>query len=152
MASRPVDKVIYQVIPEKASQIAALLAGQVDLVAGVPVPERAPRRGCRGIKTMKQSSNRLHMLYLRSEIESGNMAKKYPDYKPATLDKRIRQAISHALDRNLLAEVQGQCDSNPCTVEPQRSGELRREVRRRRGGRRMVRSGVGQEADQGSRV
>ena len=103
----PVDKVIYQVIPEKASQIAALLAGQVSLVAGVPLPDIPRVEAASGIKTMKQTSNRLHMLYLRSEIESGNMAKKYPDYKPATLDKRIRQAISHALDRTLLAEVQG---------------------------------------------
>ena len=103
----PVDKVIYQVVPEKASQIAALLAGQVDLVAGIPLPEVPRVESAEGLETMKQSSNRLHMLYLRSEIESGNMAKKYPDYKPATLDKRIRQAISHALDRNLLAEVQG---------------------------------------------
>ena len=103
----PVDRVVYQVISEKASQIAALLAGQVDLVAGVPLPDLPRIESASGIKTMEQSSNRLHLLYLRSEIESGNMAKKYPDYKPATLDKRIRQAISHALDRNLLAEVQG---------------------------------------------
>ena len=39
VASPRSDKVIYQVVPEKASQIAALLAGQVDLVAGIPLPE-----------------------------------------------------------------------------------------------------------------
>ncbi|NLE60464.1 MAG: hypothetical protein GX616_19110 [Planctomycetes bacterium] len=104
---QPVEKVIYQVIPEKASQMAALLAGQVSLVAGVPIPDLPRVEAAQDIKTMSESSNRLHMLYLRSEIESGNMAKKYPDYKPATLDIRIRQAISHALDRTLLAEVQG---------------------------------------------
>ena len=35
-----VDRVVYQVIPEAASQLAALLAGQVDLVANVPIPDR----------------------------------------------------------------------------------------------------------------
>lgn len=102
-----VDRVIYQVISEPASQIAALLAGQVDLVANVPLPDREKVCGTEGIQCLKNTSNRLHLLYLRTEIESGEMAKEYPDYQPATLDKRIRHAISYALDRNLLAEVQG---------------------------------------------
>ena len=39
-AGRPeIDRIIYQVIPEQASQIAALLAGQVDFVPSVPLPE-----------------------------------------------------------------------------------------------------------------
>ncbi|MGQ9583867.1 MAG: ABC transporter substrate-binding protein [Anaerolineae bacterium] len=107
-AGRPeVDRVIYQVIPEKASQIAALLAGQVDLVAGVPLPDVKKVAQARGIVTMEMTSGRVNHLYLRTETESGNMAKKYPGYQPATLDKRIRHAISYALDRNLLADVMG---------------------------------------------
>ena len=35
-----VDQVVYQVIPETASQIAALLSGQVDFVSNVPIPDR----------------------------------------------------------------------------------------------------------------
>ena len=38
------------------------------------------------------------------------MDETYPGYQPATLDIRIRQAISHALDRTLLAEVQGSAE------------------------------------------
>lgn len=107
-AGRPeVDRVIYQVIPEPASQIAALLAGQVDMVANVPLPDQEKVCNTPGIKCMKETSNRMHHLYLRTETESGGMAEKYPGYQPVTLDKRIRHAISHALDRNLLAEVQG---------------------------------------------
>jgi len=102
-----VDRVIYQVIPEPASQIAALLAGQVDLVASVPIPDREKLEKASGISLMHETSNRMHHLYLRTETESGGMAEKYPGYQPATLDKRIRHAITHALDRNLLAEVQG---------------------------------------------
>ena len=83
-----VDRVIYQVIPEKASQIAALLAGQIDLVSGIPPPDLAKVKAAKGIETMNMTSNRLHMLYLRSETGPGNMAKKYPDYQPLTLDKK----------------------------------------------------------------
>jgi peptide/nickel transport system substrate-binding protein len=107
-AGRPeVDRVIYQVIPEKASQVAALLAGQVHMVAGVPLPDKDKVCNAPGIKCTTMTSNRLHHLYLRTETESGNMAKKYPGYQPATLDKRIRHAIMYALDRNLLAQVMG---------------------------------------------
>lgn len=102
-----VDRVIYQVIPEKSSQIAALLSGQVDMIAGVPVPDVDRLEQAEGIKLMQETSNRMHHLYLRTQTETGDMAEEYPDYQPATLDKNIRQAISHALDRNLLAEVQG---------------------------------------------
>ena len=35
------------------------------------------------------------------------MNETYPDYQPATLDQNVRLAVSHALDRSLLAEVQG---------------------------------------------
>ena len=42
-SGRPeVDRVIYQVIPEPSAQVAALLAGQVDMIKGVPAPT-APR-------------------------------------------------------------------------------------------------------------
>ena len=53
----------------------------------------------------------MHHLYLRAETESGAMDETYPDYQPTTLDKNIRQAISHALDRTLLAEVQGSAEA-----------------------------------------
>lgn len=110
-AGRPeVDRVIYQVIPEQSSQIAALLAGQVDLVASVPAPDRERVSAAQGIEMMVETSNRMHNLYLRNETETGAMDETYPGYEPATLDQRVRQAISHALDRNLLAEVQGSAE------------------------------------------
>lgn len=102
-----VDKVIYQVIPEKASQIAALLAGQVDMVMGIPSPDLASVEAADGIVTQNETSNQLHLLYLRSETGSGKFKEKYPNYQPLTMDKKIRQAINHALDRTTLAEING---------------------------------------------
>jgi peptide/nickel transport system substrate-binding protein len=102
-----VDRVIYQVIPEQSAQVAALLAGQVDLIPSVPVPDREALANTEGISLVTETSNRQHLLYLRVETETGAVATTYPDFEPATLDQNVRQAISHALDRELLAEVQG---------------------------------------------
>lgn len=102
-----VDRVIYQVIPEQSSQVAALLSGQVDMIPTVPGPDRDQVGAAEGISLLTETSNRMHHLYLRVETETGAMAETYPDYEPATLDQNVRQAINHALDRTLLAEVQG---------------------------------------------
>jgi peptide/nickel transport system substrate-binding protein len=102
-----VDRVIYQVIPEQASQIAALLAGQVDMVSNVPLPDRERLGQQQGVTLLSGPANRQHLLYLRNQTESGEMLKTYPGTKLATENKLIRQAISHALDRKVLAEVQG---------------------------------------------
>jgi peptide/nickel transport system substrate-binding protein len=105
-----VDRVIYQVIPEVSSQVAALLAGQVDMIANVPVPDREMLAAAEGVMTQRITSNRMHHIYLRDSVEAGTMAETFPGFEPATLDQNIRQAISHALDRTLLADVQGAAD------------------------------------------
>jgi peptide/nickel transport system substrate-binding protein len=102
-----VDRVIYQVIPEQSAQVAALLAGQVDLISSVPVPDQEKVRAASGINVVTETSNRMAHLYLRVETETGKMKETYKDYKPATLDQNVRQAISHAIDRDALAKVQG---------------------------------------------
>lgn len=102
-----VDRVVYQVIPEPASQIAALLAGQVDFVYNIPIPDRERLASALGVKILRGPSNQQHLLYARFEDTSGKMPENYPGYKPTTLDKRIRQAVSYALDRTLLGEIQG---------------------------------------------
>lgn len=102
-----VDRVVYQVIPELASQVAALLSGQVDMIANIPLPDREHVASAPGITSMTASSNRMHLLYLRTETEAGGLAEEYPDHQPVTLDKNIRHAVSHALDRTLLGEIQG---------------------------------------------
>lgn len=102
-----VDRVIYQVIPEQSAQVAALLAGQVDLIPAVPVPDRPRLADTEGISLVTETSNRMHHFYLRVETETGAMNDTYPGFEPATLDINVRRAINHALDRSLLAEVQG---------------------------------------------
>jgi peptide/nickel transport system substrate-binding protein len=106
-----VDRVIYQVIPEPSAQVAALLAGQVDMIPAVPVSDQALLEGTEGISVVRETSNRMTSLYLRVETETGAVAETYPDFVPATADNNVRLAISHALDRDLLAEVQGSAEA-----------------------------------------
>lgn len=102
-----VDRVIYQVIPEQSAQVAALLAGQVDMIPAVPASDRALLEGAEGVSVVNETSNRITSFYLRVETETGAVAETYPDFVPATVDNNVRLAISRALDRSLLAEVQG---------------------------------------------
>lgn len=107
-SGRPeVDRVVYQVIPEPAAQVAALLAGQVDMITGVPTPDRPNLEMADGITVLTESANMMHHYYARVDTESGAFPETFPDYQPATLDINVRRAITHALDRHLLAEVHG---------------------------------------------
>ena len=102
-----VDRIIYQVIPEQAAQVAALLAGQVDLISGVPPADREQLEAAEGISLVSEAGGRMQHLYARVDTEVGIMPENYPDYQPVTLDPRVRYAVSHALDRALLAEIHG---------------------------------------------
>jgi peptide/nickel transport system substrate-binding protein len=107
-AGRPeVDRIVYQVIPEQSSQIAALLAGQIDFVRAIPPVEQARLANASGIELLRGPASIQHILYVRYQTETGVLAQNYPGFEPITADVRIRQAISHAIDRELLAEVQG---------------------------------------------
>lgn len=107
-AGRPeVDRIVYQVIPEQSSQIAALLAGQIDFVRAIPPVEQARLANAEGIELLRGPASVQHILYVRYQTETGVLAENYPGFEPITADVRVRQAISHAIDRELLAEVQG---------------------------------------------
>jgi peptide/nickel transport system substrate-binding protein len=76
-----VDTVIYQVIPEQSSQIAALLSGQIDMVPNIPLPERERLGKEAGVTLLRGPANRQHLLYVRDQTESGDLLKTYPDTK-----------------------------------------------------------------------
>ena len=117
-----VDRVIYQVIPEPSAQVAALLAGQVDMIPSVPLADRKRLAATEGITLLRETKNRMHHFYARVETETGAMAETFPGYEPVTLDQNVRKAITHAFDRHLLAEVQGAASarlSRVCSYHPE---------------------------------
>ena len=102
-----VDRIIYQVIPEAGSQVAALLAGQVDFIRSVPLPDIPRIEAAQGVDLLTGPANVQHLLYVRYQNETGELPNRHPGYVPITTDQLIRTAVNRALDRELLAEVQG---------------------------------------------
>jgi peptide/nickel transport system substrate-binding protein len=102
-----VHRVVIRVIPEQATQVAALLAGDIDFIPAIPEPDRERIANADGLDVVQAAPPGGIHLYPRQSYDAGSMAETYPDYELSTTDIRIRQAISHALDRELLAEVQG---------------------------------------------
>jgi len=102
-----VDRIIYQVIPEAGSQVAALLAGQIDFIRAVPLPDIPRVEAAQGVGLLTGPANVQHLFYVRYQNETGELPNRHPGYVPTTTDGLIRMAVSRALDRELLAEVQG---------------------------------------------
>jgi peptide/nickel transport system substrate-binding protein len=90
------DEVIYTPIVSDATRVAALLSGEVDLVNDPP-PQDVPRlTQTSGIKVLEGTENRIVFIGMdqaRDELLYSNVKGKNP-FK----DKRVRQALYHAVD------------------------------------------------------
>ncbi len=86
-----IDKVTIRPIPESAARVAALLAGEVDVVASVPPAQvdTITRSGKASVKSAPQATMIVFMANVR---------------KAPLGDKRFRQAISLAIDRPSLVQ------------------------------------------------
>lgn len=85
------DAVVMRVVPDKASQVNALRAGEVDWLFGVPGPERAALQADPAFGTVQTSVN-----------PGGSncvMTVSFNLDRPVLQDLRVRRAISFALDR-----------------------------------------------------
>ncbi|WP_270933569.1 ABC transporter substrate-binding protein [Falsiroseomonas oryzae] len=81
-----VDRVIFRVLPENATRIAALLAGEVDIVNDLPPSALRQVEASRNAQVMRVNGT-------RSFFVSMNVA------KPPFTDVRVRRALNHALDK-----------------------------------------------------
>jgi peptide/nickel transport system substrate-binding protein len=86
-----VDRVIYRIIPENAARVAALLAGEVELINELPVS---------AIRQVESNPNTrvVRVNGTRTFFVAFNLAK-----APFT-DVRVRRALNHAVDRNLIVQ------------------------------------------------
>ena len=90
-----VDRVIFRVIPENSSRIAALLAGEVDIINDLPPSAMRQVEASRNAQVMKVNGTRTFFV-------SMNLAKKPFD------DVRVRHALNHALDKAaIIARILG---------------------------------------------
>ena len=86
-----VERVIFKVIPENASRVAALLAGDVHIIDALPT------------HSINQVDNNpgTHVLSVRG-TRSSYIA--LNNQKPPFDDVRVRHAVAHALDRQLIVD------------------------------------------------
>ena len=85
------DRVIFRIIPENATRMAALMAGEVDVVNEVPVFAINTIEKSGKAKVIKANGTRTFFIALNVT-------------KPPFNDVRVRQAANHAVDKKLLID------------------------------------------------
>lgn len=98
--------VTLQPIESGPARVAALLAGDVDLIEGVPTTDLARLKENPDLQISEGVSNRVIYLHLDQFREDSPhiTAKDGSDIKNPLLDARVRQAISKAIDREAIVE------------------------------------------------
>jgi peptide/nickel transport system substrate-binding protein len=81
------DKIIYRIIPEASARLAALRAGEVDLIAGVSIDD------IDGLKAEKNIVVKDAQLERSIQVGINQVTKEGP-----LRDIRVRQALNHAVD------------------------------------------------------
>ena len=96
-------------ISSAPSRVAALLAGDVDVISGVPTTDIETLKGKSEITLSQGPSNRVIYLHMDQFRENSPFitAKDGSEIKNPLLDVRVRKAISMAINRDVIVE---RCD------------------------------------------
>ncbi|NIA71243.1 ABC transporter substrate-binding protein [Pelagibius litoralis] len=86
-----VDRVIFKVIPENASRVAALLAGDVHIINSLPTHNVKQVENNPGTQVMAVNGTRSTFIALNNQVAPFD-------------DVRVRHAMAHALDRELIVD------------------------------------------------
>lgn len=92
-----IDQLVYEVIPEAADRVAALQAGEVDIICNIPTTQAEYLKSLDGYTVVGQPSTRVVWLQFNLVGEASPLD-----------DVRVRQAINYAVDRDAL--IQGVLD------------------------------------------
>jgi peptide/nickel transport system substrate-binding protein len=103
------QKVSFRIITQDASRIAALLAGDVDLIEAVPPGDVPKLKENKNVAVRMGSSDRLYLMFYNVQKDSNSFItdkKGTPLARNPFKDKRVREAMSLAIDRkSLVARV-----------------------------------------------
>ncbi|QPC42400.1 ABC transporter substrate-binding protein [Kaustia mangrovi] len=86
-----VDRVIFKVIPENASRVAALLAGDVDIINDLPAHSVAQVKNNPGTDVVTANGTRSFFVALNTQGDIFD-------------DPKVRQAAMHAIDKDLIID------------------------------------------------
>lgn len=95
-----VETVTWRSIPENSTRVANVLTGSVDLITDVSPQDWERINDNEGTEVEDYLTTRVMLLALRAGPSDEN-----PDWSGLTEDVRIRNAIKHAIDRELIMEV-----------------------------------------------
>ncbi len=87
----PTRRIVYRPIPEGAARVLALEAGDVDVISRVPPPE---------LKRLSASPD----LVLLKTVSIGSQQFRFNMTKKPLNDRRVRQAISYAINRRAIVD------------------------------------------------
>jgi peptide/nickel transport system substrate-binding protein len=90
-----IDRVEFVVIPEDATRLSSLEAGEVDVVAGtdaVPIDKIRTLGETQGIKVFSRPAVGVYYSYINTQVEPLN-------------DVRVRQAMNYAIDKEALVQL-----------------------------------------------
>jgi len=101
------QRVIFRPITSAGPRVAALLSGDVDMIENVPIQDLARVRSNGGFKVVQGLSNRV--IYLHFDyIDDAPPGVSDSGGKNPFRDKRVREAISKAIDREaIVARIMG---------------------------------------------
>lgn len=100
------SEVEFRPIKSGPSRVAALLAGDVDMIAGVPTTDIETLKGNDGIQLSQGVSNRVIYLHMDQFRENSPFVKGSDgsEIKNPLLDRRVRLAISKAINRDAIVD------------------------------------------------
>lgn len=99
-------EVEFRPITSAPSRVAALLAGDVDVISGVPTTDIETLKGNDSVTLTQGPSNRVIYLHMDQFRENSPFIKALDgsDIKNPLLDVRVRRAISMAINRDVIVE------------------------------------------------
>ena len=95
-----VDQVVYTPIANQATRVAALLSGEIDMLTDLPTQDVDRLRRTAGLKVL--DGPEVRTIYLAPDIGSSELRFGSVKGKNPFADKRVRQALSMAIDREAI--------------------------------------------------
>lgn len=106
-----VTEIVYTPIQNAATRVAALLSGEVDFIQDVPVQDLGRVAEADGLAVRTAPQNRV--IFLGMNVGDADLTKDDVDGKNPFADKRVRQAMNMAINRDAIKKVVMREQSQP---------------------------------------